>query len=187
MTSGGWAISISTPSKPVADAIELLVRLEVNIGYAGRDGVDQDLLQVLDDRRVLDLRSFPRRRWSAPPVSGSWRSTSRSSIEDFTSLSSAPEASTSLWIDWASLSLSTTTGSMTRFVLKRISRDPAHWRIGGGDVQPVAALVQRQNVPRLGNLEVDQLFRELIGIEAGKSRTTARRTPARRTRRAASP
>ena len=41
-------------------------------------------------------------------------------------------------------------------------------RIGGGDVEPVAALVQRQNVPRLGNLEVDQLFRELVGVESRK-------------------
>ena len=29
--------------------------------------------------------------------------------------------------------------------------------IGRGDVQPVAALVQRQNAPRLGNLGVDSI------------------------------
>ena len=41
-------------------------------------------------------------------------------------------------------------------------------RVRRGDVEPVAALVQRQNVPRLGNLEIDQVFRVLIDIEAGK-------------------
>ena len=41
-------------------------------------------------------------------------------------------------------------------------------RIGGGDVEAVAALVQGQNVPRLGNLQVDQVFRELIDVEARK-------------------
>ena len=41
-------------------------------------------------------------------------------------------------------------------------------RIRRGDVQPVAALVQRQNVPRLGNLEVDQVLRVLIDVEARK-------------------
>ena len=41
-------------------------------------------------------------------------------------------------------------------------------RVGRRNVEAVAALVQRQNVPRLGNLEVDQLFRVLIGVEPRK-------------------
>ena len=45
-----------------ADAVELLVRLEVDVGGAAADRVDQDLLQELDDRRVVDLgRCWPRR------------------------------------------------------------------------------------------------------------------------------
>ena len=42
----------------VADAVELLVRLEMDVRDAGVDRVQQDLLQVPDDRRVLDLRAF---------------------------------------------------------------------------------------------------------------------------------
>ena len=45
----------------VADAVELLVGLEVDVGGAGGDRVEQDLLDVADDRRVLDL-GCPRRR-----------------------------------------------------------------------------------------------------------------------------
>ena len=39
----------------VADPVVLLVRLEVDVRDPGLDRVDQDLLQVLDDRGVLDL------------------------------------------------------------------------------------------------------------------------------------
>ena len=85
------------------------------------------------------------------------------------SFSRAPDASTSLWMIAASLSFSTTTGSTTRFVLNRISSSPC--RLAGSDVrdvEPVAALVQRQNVPRLGNLEVDQVLLQLVDVESGE-------------------
>ena len=72
-------------------------------------------------------------------------------------------------------------------------------RVGGGDEEPVAALVQRQNAPRLGDLEVDQLLVDLVEVEAGKveqrhaerargehrelrrASSACRRAPARRT------
>ena len=38
-------------------------------------------------------------------------------------------------------------------------------RVGGGDVEPVAALVQRQHAARLGDLEVDQVRWILVEVE----------------------
>ena len=40
--------------------------------------------------------------------------------------------------------------------------------VGGGDVQPVAALVQRQNPTRLGNARVEVLAVQLVEVEAGQ-------------------
>jgi hypothetical protein len=42
--------------EPVADPIEAFVGLEVNVRHACADGVDQDLLQVADNRRIVDIR-----------------------------------------------------------------------------------------------------------------------------------
>ena len=171
--------------EPVADAVELLVRLEVDVRDAGADRVEQDLLDVLDDRRVLDLGAF---LVAAPArLSASWRSTSRSSMVA-TSFSVAPEASTSLWIAGRELvvldddRLDDEVGLEPDF-LQRLQVG----RVGGGDEEPVAALVQRQNAPRLGNLEVDQVLRGSGRRRSRRGRAAGRRTRATRTPRAASP
>ena len=130
ITSGGCATSIRMPSRPVADAVELFVRLEVDVRDAGLNRVDQDLLQVADDRRVLDLGAF---LVAAPAGAVGLLEVDLQVLHaDAASFSSAPDASTSLWIDAASLSFSTTTGSTTRFVLNRISSRPC--RFAGSDV-----------------------------------------------------
>ena len=41
-------------------------------------------------------------------------------------------------------------------------------RVGRRDEEPVAPAVQRQYVPRLGDLEVDQVLRELVDVERGE-------------------
>ncbi len=137
----------------------------MDVRDAGGDRVDQDLLQVPDDRRVLDLRAF---------------------------LVAALRAVGFLEIDLQVLHrgdvLQRGAGGLDQLVDRgrqlvvldddglddevRLEPDLLQalqvGRVGRGDVEPVAALVQRQNVPRLGNLEVDQLFRELVGVESRK-------------------
>ena len=49
------AIVDSTPSRRVRIAEELLVGLEVDIGGAVLDRIEQDLVDETDDRRVLDV------------------------------------------------------------------------------------------------------------------------------------
>ncbi len=153
--------------EPVADAVELLVRLEVDVRDAGRDRVDQDLLEVADDRRVLDLGAFlvvaALRRCRPPggrPPGPPWWPTS---------LSSAPEASTSLWIAGGELVVLDDDRLDDEIRLEPDLLEALQVRrIGRGDVEPVAALVQRQNVPRLGNLEVDQVLLDLVDVEPGE-------------------
>ena len=54
-TTGGEAISFSTPVDAVADAVDLLVGLEVDVRRAAADRVEHDLVDELDDRRVVDV------------------------------------------------------------------------------------------------------------------------------------
>ena len=82
------------------------------------------------------------------------------------SFSRAPEASTSLWIAAGELvvldddRLDDEVGLEPDF-LERLQVG----RVGGRDEEPVAALVQRQDVPRLGDLEVDQVLLDLVEVE----------------------
>ena len=43
------------PVNAVADAVKLLVRFEMQVGGAGVDGIEQDFLDVFDDRRIVDF------------------------------------------------------------------------------------------------------------------------------------
>ncbi len=126
ITSGGCATSLQDAVEPVADAVELLVGLEVDVGHAGADRVEQDLLDVPDDRRVLDFRAL----LVGCCVAFGSRSTSRSPSPT-RSFSVVPSVSTTFSIASPSLSSSTTTGSMTRLVLKRTSSSAC--RLAGSD------------------------------------------------------
>ena len=170
--------------RPIADAVELLVRLEVDVRGAGGDRVDQDLLDVLDDRRVLDVGVF-----LVAAAGGRRRPGGRSRGPRGCAMSFSVRAGR---LDqlvrsrWPSLSSSTTIGSSDEIglepdLLERLQVG----RVGDGDEQPVAALVQRQDAPRLGNLEVDQVLLDLVERRSPPGRTAARRRRARRRPRAA--
>ena len=118
----------------------------MDVGDAGVDRVDQDLLDVLDDRRVLDLRFSSSVSAVTLP---SWRSSSRSSI-----VGDLAERRTGrldqlgdrlrelVVLDHDRLDDEI---RLESHLLERLEVG----RIGGRDVEPVAALVQRQDAPRL--------------------------------------
>ncbi len=153
------------PVEPVPDPVEFFVRLEVDVRDAGLNGVDQDFLQVADDRRILDLGAFL-----------------------FAALRAVGLLEVDLEVLHAACVFEQGAGRLDELVDRsrqlvvfdddglddEIRLEPDLFqalqvrRIRRGDIEPVAALVQRQNVPRLGNLEVDQVFRVLIDVEARK-------------------
>ena len=185
IASGGCVISLRMPSIAVADAKELLVGLEVDVRRAGRDGVGQELLDVLDDGRVLDVgvvldRSGDRRRRprGRPPCP---RDCAMSFSVGAARLDHPRDGC-------PSLSSSTTIGSGTRLVLKRTSSSAC--RLAGSEIaheELVAALVQRQHAPRLRDLEIDVFLVDLVEYRSSRDRAAAYRRRARRTPRAAAP
>jgi hypothetical protein len=149
----------------VSDPVVFFVRLEVDVRDAGLDGVDQDLLQITHDRRILDLGAF---------------------LVPTARLRGVGLLEIDLQVLHRAYVLQQRTGRLDQLVNRRcelvvfdddrlddeirLETDLLQaldiGRVGGRHIETVAAFVQRQNVPRLGNLEVDELFRELIDVEA---------------------
>ena len=152
IASGGCATSDEDAVDAVADAVVLLVGLEVDVGGAGADRVEQDLLDVLDDRRVLDVRVLLDRR---TPARASLRSTSMSSRFGHV-LEVDPGGLDELGDRLApSLSSSTTSGSGTRLVLKRTSSSAC--RLAGSDT------ATNSRLPRLASGSTRRLRRPSSG------------------------
>ena len=135
IASGGCATSLSMPSSAVADAVILLVRLEVDVRRAGGDRVDQHLLDVADDRRVLDLAVLV----GARRLDRAFLERDLDVLEGRPSPSASCRSPRSAWRSPPpSLSSSTTTGSTTRLVLKRTSSSAC--RLAGSDVATYSRL-----------------------------------------------
>ena len=183
IASGGCATSDQDAVDAVADAEELLVRLEVDVGGALAIASSQQLLDVLDDRRVLDVGVvLDRRRPAAAPSSRPTSMSSRFAM----SLSVAPLASTSLAMACAELVVldDDRLGHEVGLEPDLVERLQVGG-IGDRDEELVAALVQRQNAPRLRDLEVDVVLLDLVEVEAREVEQRRCRTRATRTPRAA--
>ena len=138
MASGGCVISRSSPSTRKRIAVVIFVGLEVQVGGAQVDRVDQHLLQEAHDRRVLD---FARglRLVRAGVVTSSVTSNSKSpeASASIVSFVLAPVPSSAL----ASLSCSTITHSGESCVANLI-RSAASWSVG-------SAPPMKMRLPRL--------------------------------------
>src|SRR6185437_8831961 len=149
----------------VADPVELFVRLEMDVRCAGGDRVDQHLLDVADDRRVLDL--------AAVLVAGRL---DRAILERDLDVFERRH-----FLQRRARRLDDLDDGLRELVvldddgLDDEVRLEAHLverlQVGGVGrchVQTVAALVQRQNAPRLGYPGVEVFPVDLVEIEAGE-------------------
>ncbi len=136
----------------------------MDVGDALIDRVDQDLLDVLDDRRVLDLGAFLVERDNAAFLEVELQVLHRGHLAQR-----------------RALRLDELGNGLRELVVLDHHRFDDEVRlepdllerlevggIRGRDVETVAALVQRQNPPRLRHLEIDQLLVDLIEIERGQ-------------------
>ena len=140
----------------------LLVGLEVNVGDAGIDGIDEDLLDVADDRRVLDLVVLLVRHAG----DGALQEIDLQVVH----LADVRQGDAGRFDE--------TVDRLRELVVLDDDRLDHEIRleanfleclevrgIGSRDVEAVAPLVQRQDAPRLGNLEVDQVLADLVEVE----------------------
>ncbi len=149
--------------EPVADAERLLVRLEVDVGNARVDGVDQDLLNVADDGRVFDLGRL------LVVQAGRDAALLEVDLQVVHALRVLQRRARRLeqlvnrvgeLVVLDDDRLDDEVGLEANF-LQRLQVGG----IGGRDVQAVAALVQRQHPARLGDLDVHQVFPDLAEVE----------------------
>ncbi len=131
-----------------------------------RDRVGQELLDVLDDRRVLDVRVVLDRRDCGRAV----LEADLHVLEVGHVLERGAARLDEPAIAWPELvvldddRLGHEVG-LEAHLLQRLQVG----RIGDRDVQLVAALVERQHAARLRDLEVDQLLVDLVGVERVRS------------------
>jgi len=152
--------------EPVADPVELLERLEVDVRDPGADGVEQDLLDVADDRGVVDLGAL---------LVGGRRTDAALDQVDF-ELVHAGEL-----LQRRACRLHQPLDRLDELVVLdddglddqvRLEADFLERlqvrRVRGGDEQPVAAPVQRQHAPRGGRARVDVVLVDLVEVDTGE-------------------
>ncbi len=139
----------------------------MDVRDAGGDRVHQDLLQVADDRRVLDLGALLVARGLAGI--GLLEVDLEVLHRGAGLLQQGAGGFDELVDRRGELVVLDDDGLDDQIGLEPDLLEALQIRgIGGGDEQAVAALMQRQNVPRLGNLEVDQVLLQQVGVEPGQ-------------------
>jgi hypothetical protein len=151
--------------EPVADAVEPFVGLEVDVGDAGADGVEQDLLDVADDRGVVDLRVLlvGGRRHAA------FDEVDLELVHAGELLQRRPGGLDQLVDRLGELVVLDDDGLDDQVGLEADLLERLEVRgVRGGDEQPVAAPVQRQHAARGGDLGVDVFLVDLVDVEGGE-------------------